>query len=216
LALGVHGVELDVHQCSSGQLVVIHDHHLKRLAGCDEHVEALPYDALKELDVGSHFSEDFAGESIPLLDEVLDLGGNRLFYDIEIKSEGMQNRGDLCEALVGTVRHHGLEAKVLVSSFNPFRLRDMRFIAPDITTAIIYSTHADVPRFLRSGSGRIISRCYGLKPHSSLITPRMMKHRHSYPILPWTVNDEEEAERVLSLGCCGIVTDTPHVFGRYL
>ena len=64
---GIPGAELDVHLCKSGELVIIHDHELQRLAGIDAVVEDSTYAELRQLDVGSHKDPRFAGARIPLL-----------------------------------------------------------------------------------------------------------------------------------------------------
>jgi len=50
--LGVHFVELDVRTCASGELVVIHDADLQRLAGSSARVSELSLLDLQQADVG--------------------------------------------------------------------------------------------------------------------------------------------------------------------
>ncbi|MDD2296482.1 MAG: glycerophosphodiester phosphodiesterase family protein, partial [Sphaerochaetaceae bacterium] len=66
----IPGIEIDVHLCKTGELVVIHDHDLLRLAGVENTVEEMSLTELKQLDVGSHKDKKFAGERIPLLEEL--------------------------------------------------------------------------------------------------------------------------------------------------
>lgn len=215
LEIGVHGIEFDIHRCASGELVVIHDHGLDRLAGVSGVVEELPYAELNRLDVGSHFSPSYAGEHIPLLDELLETCGDKLFYDIEIKSEHRKDSTGISAHLVQTIRQHNLTGCCLVSSFNPFRIREVRKAAPELTTSVIYSSDENVPKLLQKGFGRYIAGCNALKPHYALVTEDMMKKHSRYPVLPWTVNSREEAERLFSLGCTGIITDRPQDFTEY-
>lgn len=82
------GVEIDIHQCKSGEIVVMHDANTLRTTGFDGPIAALTLDELKKLDAGAWKGEQFAGQRIPTLDEVLAHlpPDKRLF--IEIKNTG--------------------------------------------------------------------------------------------------------------------------------
>ncbi len=79
--------ELDVHLTKDGQLAVIHDGSLERVAGVKKHVSTLSLAEVKAVDAGTWFSKDFAGEHIPTLEEALDLARGRVGVYIEIKSD---------------------------------------------------------------------------------------------------------------------------------
>ncbi|MEW9527530.1 glycerophosphodiester phosphodiesterase family protein [Microbispora sp. NPDC049125] len=50
-----------------------------------------------------------------------------------------------------------------------------------------------------------------LSPDRELVDPALMEaaSRRGLPVVPWTVNDEEEAARLIDAGAAGIVTDYP-------
>ena len=50
----------------------MHDKNFKRTCGVDKNSWEAEYDEIRTYDAGSLFSEDFAGEKIPLLDDVID------------------------------------------------------------------------------------------------------------------------------------------------
>ena len=79
--------ELDVHLTRDGQLAVIHDGSLERVAGVKKHVSTLTLAEVKAADAGAWFSKDFTGERIPTLDEALTLAKGRAGVYIEIKSD---------------------------------------------------------------------------------------------------------------------------------
>src|SRR5512143_223381 len=81
---GADGVELDVQYSSDGQLVVIHDLTLEALTDGTGRVTAHTLRELRALDAGYHFSPEFAGTRIPVLDEVLDLLRDRLLVNVEL------------------------------------------------------------------------------------------------------------------------------------
>ena len=67
--LAIHGVELDVHLSKDGELVVIDDETIDRTSNGVGYVKDLTLAELRAYDFGSWFNEDFAGESIPTLEE---------------------------------------------------------------------------------------------------------------------------------------------------
>lgn len=113
LDLGLDGVEYDVRRCASGDLVLFHDERLERTTDatgllCDRDLrELFPIDA------GSWFGKRYAGESIPVLDEALDLTaemrvGEQPFHMIELKEVGLVDT--LAELL--ETRHPPIKCRV--------------------------------------------------------------------------------------------------------
>jgi len=212
---GISGVELDVHLCKTGELVIIHDHDLKRVAGYGGTVEELTFDQLRSLDVGSHKAPQFKGARIPLLSELFAECGDRLYYDIELKAKGIKDT-HLAWKTWTTIQEYHLEHRCMVSSFNPFSLRYFNRVSHQaIPTAVIYSESKEVPRILQHGWGRFIAQATVLKPEHVQVTDRMLaKYRKGkgYPVSTWTINDKEEAKRVLDLGVDGIICNNPGLF----
>jgi len=71
--LGFDYVELDVRLTADGVPVVFHDSTLERTTGVEGNLHEWNYAKLRELDVGSWFSPEFADQRIPTLDETLQL-----------------------------------------------------------------------------------------------------------------------------------------------
>ncbi len=207
----IPGVELDVHRARSGELVVVHDFNLKRITGEDLLVEECDIATLKSLDAGAWFGERFRGERLPLLSELFDALADTVYYDIEIKSRLREDDG-LAQELVGLIRGRRLARRCLISSFNPYAIRAARRLAPEIPTAIIYSSDREVLPFLRHGEGRFISGCPILKPDFRKVTPMGMflnQRVLGYPVITWTVDEPETAERLLERGVAGLISNDP-------
>jgi glycerophosphoryl diester phosphodiesterase len=53
-------------------------------------------------------------------------------------------------------------------------------------------------------------------PHYSLVNEALVKkcHTHNMKLIPWTVNDKAEMNRLISLGVDGIITDYPNLFNE--
>jgi glycerophosphoryl diester phosphodiesterase len=210
---GSPGIELDIHVCASGELVVAHDDTFQRTAADSRRVDSLPYSAIQLIDVGSFFSPDFGGQRPPLLEEVLEEFVPAMYLDIELKTRKTKN--DLLPGLLAeTLRRFGGEAAhaVTVSSFNPFALLAFKKRCPHIPTAIIWCDDPEVPLMLRRGFGRVLSHCDYLKPEHIQVnrfSRFVFTALEGRPIVPWTIDDPTAAAQMTHNGCEGIITNRP-------
>jgi glycerophosphoryl diester phosphodiesterase len=216
--LGVPGLELDIHVCATGELVVAHDDNFLRTAPSGANaggrdIEELPLNEIRAVDVGSFFDPAFAGERPPLLEEILEEFCPALYIDIELKSDKVL--GDRLPGLAAEkLRSFGkaVEGAVTVSSFNPFSIAAFKRAAPRIPTAIIYGESEEVPRILRRGFGRHIAACAYVKPNHRLVNQANFSRiavREKRPMVPWTVDDPAAALAMLRQGCEGIISNRP-------
>lgn len=204
----VQVIELDVHLCADGSLAVIHDESSMRTTGTDLAVELSGWHQLAGLDAGSWKGRQFSPSKIPRLEDVLSSFGKSICFDIELKQRHTQDTG-LAAAVWNVIQSMGMQDTCYVSSFNPMVLRTIRRLsAGNIETAIIYSRSVELPRILRKGLGRRISGGSLVKPEHTLITQALTAFKR-YPLLPWTVDSEKEAEALFQMGVEGIITNRP-------
>jgi len=207
----IPGVELDVHLCRSGELVVFHDLNLKRTTGLDALVSETDLEDIKKLDAGSWFDESFKNEKVPTLDEVFELMGTKVYYDIEIKHRNTQY-GELEEKLVQKIEEWNIGNRVLISSFNPIAILGVRKANPQLNTAVIYTKWKELPWYLRTGGGKYICKPNILKPTRHQINPFSMflnKKIEGYTVITWTEDDLDKAEKYINMGVDGVVTNVP-------
>ena len=208
----IDGVELDVHLCRSGEVVVAHDFSLKRTAGIDHEIESFTLDELNSIDVGSFKGEGFSDCRVPLLRELFSSFGDRFVYDVELKVKAGQVNPELCRKTLDIIREFHLEDRVVVSSFNPFALRAFRGISHRegvrLPMADIFAHSKDIPKILWDGAGHVASGSTYQKPSCEQIDAAYMKRHGRLPIITWTVNTAEEARRLLSFN-----RDEMKVFG---
>ncbi len=81
LELGVDAIELDVYVLGRGELVVIHDDKVDRTTNGKGYVLDYSFEELRKLDAGN-------GQTIPTLEEVLDLVNMKTSVNIELKGTG--------------------------------------------------------------------------------------------------------------------------------
>jgi glycerophosphoryl diester phosphodiesterase len=217
-AAGAAGLELDVHITLDGELVVAHDDAFTRTApaganGNGRRIEEMRLAEIRAIDVGSFFGPGFSGERPPLLAEVLEEFCPDLYVDIELKSRKTKDDplpGAVAKLLGAMGR--AVEESVTASSFNPLCLGAFKRASPRIPAAVIYSVNPEVPLALRRGAGRFIAGCDYVKPEHAQATA-FARFRigglEGRPLVPWTVDDPALAERLIGLGCEGIITNRP-------
>ncbi len=220
---GIGGVELDVHQCASGEIVVAHDHTLERTAGVPVDIRLTPWGELQHHDVGGWFGPAFAGERLPLLADVFSLLADSVLYDIEIKHEPRAVRRRHAHGtereVIALISRHGLEDRCIISSFDPFALRRAERIAPEIPRAIIYAPDPLLPFFLRNGQGAGVGRATILKPREDVAAAALARAAgptgpdtdNPAPVIPWTVDAPDRAGALVRAGVAGIISNRPHV-----
>ena len=207
---GVPGVELDIHLVEGGELVVFHDDNLKRICGVDKIIETCSLTQIRELDAGIWKGAQFKNEKIPLLTELFELLGTRVYCDIEIKSRSTKE-SPLEETLKNQIYKYGIQNHCIVSSFNPFRLKFFKKLCPEIPAAVIYCVDSEVPWFLRKGAGRYLAPTEILKPKHDLVNREKLRRQKnpSRLTLPWTVDDFNLAKELLECGVDGLISNDP-------
>lgn len=198
LARGANGIELDVHLCSSGELVVIHDFTVDRTTDGSGEVSKLSWPQLRRFSVEGSYT-------IPLLSEVLDFVGPDIFVNVELK--GRHTAKPVALMLEDYVHNRGFSCgNIIVSSFQQEELETMRVIAPDIPLGVL--AQASVAE-AREWADRFSAKA--LHPHFSLLTESNVAKAHEagYKIYTWTVNETADIERMRAFGVDGIISDYP-------
>jgi glycerophosphoryl diester phosphodiesterase len=73
IALGADFLEVDVRTTRDGAQVCLHDGSLKRTTGVEKKIADVSVKNLRDLSAGSWFGKEFAGEKIPLLEDLCKL-----------------------------------------------------------------------------------------------------------------------------------------------
>jgi glycerophosphoryl diester phosphodiesterase len=190
LAVGVDGIEFDVHATADGMPVVIHDRSLERTTNGAGYVDEVPLSRLRELDAGH-------GERVPTLEEVLDLAGDRVHLDIEVKQPGIE------EAVLGVLAAHP-KAWWAISSFDWDTLRTLRSLDAGVElwplTEHWGADVVDVAREFRAPTVALLAGAFTPVSAAAL-------REAGLAVMVWTINDEDEARRVSELGASALCTD---------
>ena len=202
LEAGADWVEIDVQETVDGEVVVLHDSDLKKVAGVDLKIWDATWDDLQEIDVGSFFSPEFSEQRVPRLEDVLRACQGESGVVIELKYYGHQVR--LEERVAEIVDGLGMASDIKVMSLHYEGLQRMKELRPDWTTGILTSvvmgdlTRMDVD-FLAVNSGMAKRRFVN------------SSHRAGKKVLAWTVNDALGMSAMMDLGVDSIITDDPQL-----
>ncbi len=172
-----------------------------------EEAESSPRDLSLEASTLAELRSLSIGPRLPLLFEVFERLGNRVYIDIELKSRSASDTG-LAAAVAKEIRAHKLERRCVISSFNPFALRHFKRAEPRVPVGIIWSRSEDLYWFLRHGEGALIAGVDFLKPEVSLAAALPWYLRiGGTPVVPWTVNNGATARTLVDHGAAGVITD---------
>lgn len=198
LEMGVDGIELDVHVCASGELVVIHDFTVDRTTNGTGEVHKMTLAELKKLRVEEK-------HSVPTLTEVLALVNPKCLVNIEMK--GRHTAKPLSEFLDNYVKDKNWSYDdFIVSSFQREELLIMSDINKNIPLGIL--TQASVTQaweWAEEFSAKAIH------PHYTLLTESNVKkaQQAGLKVYTWTINDVEDIERIKHYNVDGIISDFP-------
>lgn len=198
LEMGVDGIELDVHACATGELVVIHDFTADRTTNGTGEVSKLTLNELKSLVVeGMHV--------ISTLDEVLELVNRKCRVNIEMK--GRHTAKPVSEMVNNYVKNKGWRYDdFIVSSFQREELQVMSSINANIPLGIL--TQASVSQAWEWADE---FSAKALHPHFSLLTESNVKKAQAagFKVYTWTVNEPEDIARMKLYNVDGIISDYP-------
>ena len=197
--VGADGIELDVHATSDRIPVVIHDRDVARTTNGRGNVDELPLADLSQLDAGD-------GERVPTFDDVLDLVGDRVHLDVEVKQAGIERK-----VLAVLARHPS--ASWAVSSFDWDILRAIRALSADAELWLLTIAVTDE---LFTTARELSATAVALR--AAAYTPETAARISGagLEVVIWTVNAVAEAARVRDLGAVGLCTDDPEAIMRGL
>lgn len=196
LDLNADGVELDVHVCKSGELIVIHDFTVDRTTNGTGAISDLTLSELKKLRINDLIE-------IPTLEEVLLLFNKKHLINIELK--GTHTAKLVCDFIDKNVDNHTFNySNFIVSSFQREELATVAAYNSKIPLGIL--TQASVEQSLEWADA---FSAVAIHPHFSLLTTEnvALTHQKGYQIYTWTVNEFEDIERVKEFCVNGIITD---------
>lgn len=237
--LGVRTLEMDVVISKDLKVVVSHEEWMNEVFclqpdGTQIEINSkkkynlykMTYHEIALYDCGSKRNPEFpnqknSSECKPLLSDVINAVEiytktnhlPKIIYNIEIKSEVA---GDtifhpqpsvFVQLVLDELKKHHLNNRIILQSFDVRILQEIKKLNSDITIGLLVENKDS----LQTNIERLgfIPNMYN--PEFPLVTIELIKelHHKNVQIIPWTVNEITDMNRLISMGVDGLITDYP-------
>lgn len=197
---GADWVEIDVQETADGEVVVFHDSDFMKAAGVDLKLWEATSDELRDIDIGSRFSSDFADERVPTLAQVLDICRGKAGVLIELKYYGHDER--LEQRVVDLVEQAEMTEQTMFMSLKGEGIAKLGALRPEWKRGQLLS--------VAIGDKRRIDADF-LAVNASFASRRFLRSSHGdgREVYAWTVNDPVEMAALIGRGVDGLITDEP-------
>lgn len=193
----------------------------------ENNIFKMTYDEVKLFDVGSIGNKDFPLQekmkvAKPLLKDVfVEIGkfvkDRKLAkprYNIEIKTEGEKGDGvfhpapaEYAKLVYAEIKAGKMLKHVIVQSFDVRPLQELRKIDPKLPLALLVGNKDGIAKNLE----KLGFQPDTYSPHYSLLDADLIRYcrERNLKIVPWTVNEIADLERMKTFELDGIITDYP-------
>lgn len=197
LELKVDGIEIDVHRCASGELVVFHDFTLNRVTDGFGEISKQTLNNLQKVKVKGRYQ-------IATLSQVLTLIDNKCLLNIELK--GQDTAKEACRLIAFFVEKKGWDySNIIVSSFQFDLLEEASKINKDIPLGVLTNTNLEEAVAFAK---RI--KATSIHPNYTMLTPEIVEElQQNFKVIAYTVNNLKPIERMIEYGVNGIISDYP-------
>jgi glycerophosphoryl diester phosphodiesterase len=199
--LGATGLEIDVRQCSSGEIVVFHDFSLKRMFNKNGYVGRTSFKELKNYNyVRNEIQTEY---TIDLLDDFFQRFKNTIKINLDAKTIHFFDF-KFADQLISIINNHHLFHSIWISCFNPFLLQILKIKSKKIQTGYLFQRTA----WLHTAyDGIVYSDAW--HPHFNNINKKFVNkaRRLGKKIYVWTVNNIETINKIKNSPVDGIITD---------
>lgn len=235
---GIRIIELDIVVSKDSQLVVSHEPWFNpkicsdpqgRPVKVKTNFYKLEYDSIRKYDCGKRGNKKFPEQlkvaaNKPLLKEVIEQiekfcaenGLSPVTYNIEIKSRKFSDNKYhpqpfvTAKLLADLLNNYKIVERVLVQSFDERCLREIHSLIPQIRVGVLVIKPSSISRCIK----RLGFIPYMYNPNVKFVNERSVKkiHAQNVKVIVWTVNKEEEVQKLKKFGVDGIITDFPGKF----
>ncbi len=193
VALGCDGIELDVRRTRDGAIVCVHDPEIDGLG------------AISDLTVAELPS------SVPLLAQALEVAAP-LVVNVELKNDPGEAGYDPTDAfaaqVIAVVEHAGAQDRVIYSSFDRGTLDQLVALGASSPVGWLLGLNVEldtiIPAAVEAGFAALHPFLWSVTEESLVAA-----HGAGLAVNTWTVNGEEDMERLVRQGVDCIITDRP-------
>lgn len=196
--IGVDAVEIDVRLSKDRELVVIHDSTVDRTTNGSGPVSGYSLDDLKKLDAGG-------GQTIPTLQEVMELIGHKVKLVIELKEEETERM------VVELIKRNNLDDNVYVISFWHELVKTVKVIESCIKTGVLLvGCPVDTCVAIQASADALVMKYNFVNRHFV-----EMVHKDGLKVFVWNIDDRYLLKPYVDMGVDGIGSNDPRVLVEY-
>lgn len=209
-------IEIDVQLSEDGEVVLMHDAMIDRTTDGSGSVDDYTLEELKQLDAGSWFGPQFAGEQIPTLEEVLDTYRGKIGILIEIKNAS-QHPG-IEEEIAAALEEKNMDkpnnGKTIVQSFDHGSIAHFNALLPNVDTGVLVGYNAE--GISDAQLAQFSTYADYVNPNHQMVDTDLVSRIHDYgmQIAPYTINDQSRINELMDYGVDGIISDYPDLVGH--
>ena len=204
IEMGAKAIEFDVQVTKDNQVVVIHDFTLERTTTGKGYVMDKTLEEIKSYDAGSWFSNEFKGEKVPTLSEVIDIIPEDVIMNVEIKKAVFEKR-NVEEYVVEVLKEKNRINNSIISAFDHFILE--RIMKKDIikTGTLLDNAMINTVDYLETRG----LKSYSINQAKEFVSEELVKEAHDneLKVYSYTVNDVVTAKLFERMGVDGIFTN---------
>jgi len=199
-ALDLHsdGIELDVHLSADGHIIVMHDETIDKMTNGKGEINTFTLAELKSFRILGNLQ-------IPTLNEVFDLVDKKCFINVELKN------ADTSKNVVSLIEEYIIEKDwnyehFIISSFDWNALQEVQKLNPNIPIGVLTEENIETAlAFAEEINAKAIH------PDFQLLNKENVQEiqEKGFLVFPWTVNSEEDIQKVKSYKVNGIISDNP-------
>ena len=226
------GVDVDGQLTSDGELIIFHDLSVDRLTSATGRVASKTLREMLALDLGPKYDSTISGAFVHTFEDFVRTVKGHGILMVELKVPGLAPTG-VEERAVEIIQRHDAHEDVVLSSFNPFVLRRLKRLDPEVRTALILmDTNWNPELIAEIKEGDLIDLPWVLRQEffrralRKIVKPDMLSINHEvdegvidrllakgWPAFIWTPNDEEHIRAALAKRPYGVISDRPHLVG---
>jgi len=203
IEMGANGIETDIQQTRDGILVLHHDDTLERITGIRKKVSDLKFEELRKIDFGSFFSHKYENERIVTLFDFLSyFGGKRLFFALEIKQKGIEEKVvEMCRTFLNKSRYY-------ITSFDIDCILKLSRSSDSINLGYLAEKYDSANVELLSKAG--VAQYCPYAPHLDQHQMNALRSK-GFNIRAWGVTDKDIMIKALRLGIDGMTVNFPDI-----
>jgi glycerophosphoryl diester phosphodiesterase len=201
--LDADAVECDIHLSGDGRIMVCHDAGTKRTSGKELTIKTTSSSDLRKLDAGSFKNVSYSGEKIPYLEEIIATvpAGKELVVEIKC---GLEVLPELKKVISGSPK----DKNFVFIAFDFNTISETKKVFPENSCYWLCSN----PELLKKNIGLVKDAgLEGLSLSYNVINEDVAKQINALKLelFTWTVDNPDEARRLIALGVKGITTNRP-------